>query len=720
MQLSVSTSPADPSLASFLPGGDMPCPAIAGGNAPSFGAQFPLLASTPAAIPADATVAPAVAELAPTWIGSTIPQASAQPRLPVLSGNAATPFSRLTAETPADALPAAATNPVVVVATPTLPTAAAIESTGPRPTSRGARRDEPASPVGVNSLSVEMAQALAIAPPSVLSAPVALPLAETAPAPSPVTVDATENGAPAAPPASPLKGSVVPVAPRASHPDAVLPALVGDTAEPIRAETGSRPDPLRPAFDSVPVAQDVLPADAGAAALATPRFAADEREAPSRPFATSSFGDTAIASNIPAPFPTAPTAVAGVRVVLGPDDSVSAAPTPADESFPSVRNFAPAEIHFRQFAFASPSSPAADLTLPYGASHSVAFGSSVGPASPAIAPQAVDGATVALPALPPTFPVAVSLAPSTSLAQSPVADPTPDMASAIASGAVESTVATPRAPTPHSRLEKDAPVRGAKIAATGEIVSSGKNREENVGDKTFVNVSSERVARSAAPVGTDVAKSEPSMSAPFNHPVSSAAVLEHAPVAWAATEPADRSAEFSATSVLAPETTEAAHRAVEAVLTAVERSSNGERHSVNLNFSVGGNDLNVRVELRADEVRATFLTDSPELRTALAHEWQAAHGAADSADRSLRLVTPVFASHAGSSASTSSNLTSFSGGDGSSRQRESGARHSAADFAGVRASGARSTPFGAAADSTSASAVARSAPPTSHRLHTHA
>ncbi len=224
-------------------------------------------------------------------------------------------------------------------------------------------------------------------------------------------------------------------------------------------------------------------------------------------------------------------------------------------------------------------------------------------------------------------------------------------------------------------------------------------------------------------VGTDVAKSEVTMSAPFANLPSSAAVLAHAPVALVASVPADRSPEFSATSGLVPETTEAARRAVEAVLTTVERFSTGVRQSVNLNFSVGGNDLNVRVELRADAVHTTFLTDSPELRTALAHAWQAAPGTTDSGERPLRLVTPVFAGHASSSSSTASNLTSFSGGDSSSRQRESDARRSAADFAavsGVRASGARSSPLGAVADSTSASSVARSAPPTSHRLHTHA
>jgi hypothetical protein len=188
-----------------------------------------------------------------------------------------------------------------------------------------------------------------------------------------------------------------------------------------------------------------------------------------------------------------------------------------------------------------------------------------------------------------------------------------------------------------------------------------------------------------------------------------------------AVAPADRTADFSTTSVLAPETTAAAQRAVDAVLTAVDRFSSGERHSVNLNFSVGGSDLNVRVELRADEVHATFRTDSPELRNALAHEWQAANGAAESGERTLRLVTPVFTGNSASSSSSSSHLSSFSGGDGSSRQRESGARQSDGEspsVAGVRSRASSS--LTAAADSTPASSVVHSASSTSHRLHTHA
>lgn len=108
--------------------------------------------------------------------------------------------------------------------------------------------------------------------------------------------------------------------------------------------------------------------------------------------------------------------------------------------------------------------------------------------------------------------------------------------------------------------------------------------------------------------------------------------------------------------------TSSAHRAVEAVLDVTERFTAHDRNSVNLQFTVGGRDLNVRVEMRGGEVHTTFRTDSDELRSALSAEWQnvTAH---QQGDRSVRLAAPVFASNSDSSS------MSF-GGDGASRQRD--------------------------------------------------
>jgi hypothetical protein len=126
----------------------------------------------------------------------------------------------------------------------------------------------------------------------------------------------------------------------------------------------------------------------------------------------------------------------------------------------------------------------------------------------------------------------------------------------------------------------------------------------------------------------------------------------------------------SSAGMISSEPSVVAHRAVDAVMTAVERFSTGDRHAVQLQFSVGGADLAVRVEMRGDEVHTTFRTDSPELRSALAHEWQAT--TSDTADLSVRIATPVFSSN------DSANFSAFSG-DTASRQRDARSRRSEAE-----------------------------------------
>jgi hypothetical protein len=212
------------------------------------------------------------------------------------------------------------------------------------------------------------------------------------------------------------------------------------------------------------------------------------------------------------------------------------------------------------------------------------------------------------------------------------------------------------------------------------------------------------------------------MPSSFFNRSPSAAVLEHAPVDGASVVPQERFAEITSSSLLAAEPVVAAQRAVEAVLTAVERFSTGERHSVNLSFAMGDTALDVRVELRDDTVHATFRTESPELRQALAQQWQAATGASDSGERTLRLAAPVFTGQP-AAPSNAANFSSFAGGDGSSRQRDSASRHAGDDslsLAGLRSRGSRTSSVGTVADTSAAPAATRSASPTSHRLHTHA
>lgn len=176
------------------------------------------------------------------------------------------------------------------------------------------------------------------------------------------------------------------------------------------------------------------------------------------------------------------------------------------------------------------------------------------------------------------------------------------------------------------------------------------------------------------------------------------AAATHASAAHEATAPAETFAVSSA------------HRAVEVVLTAVDHVATRERHAVDLQFSVGGEDLSVRVELRADAVHATFRTDSNELRTALAHEWQ---GMTGDNDRSTSRVTPVF---------TSAESNQFTGGDAAAQQRDPRARQMQ-DETDARGGATRSRrsevgAVGGASGALSTSSAARATPRTSRHLHT--
>jgi len=72
---------------------------------------------------------------------------------------------------------------------------------------------------------------------------------------------------------------------------------------------------------------------------------------------------------------------------------------------------------------------------------------------------------------------------------------------------------------------------------------------------------------------------------------------------------------------------------------------------MNMQFSMGDAELNLRVEMRNGEVQATFSTNSAQLRSDLAHEWQTT--AAGNSQSSLHQIQPVFtASGTGSTLSS--------------------------------------------------------------------
>lgn len=216
--------------------------------------------------------------------------------------------------------------------------------------------------------------------------------------------------------------------------------------------------------------------------------------------------------------------------------------------------------------------------------------------------------------------------------------------------------------------------------------------------KSFLNTESKELTSQAETLGTDVAKSPTAMSSRVApalppHPSFEYADAVAAPSALAPS--AERPAAVAAEQGEAPAAVADAHRAVEVVLHAVDRVAQREQTTVKLEFSVGDADLVVRVELRADQVHATFKTDSAELRDALAHEWQAVAGS--HADRGLRLAPAQF------SAPTDAR-DAFSGDAASQQQRH------ARDFAQPETAPAFARSLTRASTSASASVEAPAVP----------
>ena len=204
------------------------------------------------------------------------------------------------------------------------------------------------------------------------------------------------------------------------------------------------------------------------------------------------------------------------------------------------------------------------------------------------------------------------------------------------------------------RGAKDADL--ANFAAERSVGAGGARTVAKPLAKSFLGAQSKEVTEGAPNVGTGVADSSPTM--PAGSTLARSNTSDVAAVTATAT-----SSEVRAEASPLPQPvalTSTAHRAVEAVLSATERFAARDQHSVDLQFSVGGADLKVRVELRAGEVHTTFRTDSDELRAALSNEWQSVATTSD-AERPVRLAPPVFASSGGNGGAPSD--------DGASRQR---------------------------------------------------
>lgn len=229
--------------------------------------------------------------------------------------------------------------------------------------------------------------------------------------------------------------------------------------------------------------------------------------------------------------------------------------------------------------------------------------------------------------------------------------------------------------------------------------------------KSFVTASEEELTSERKELGISVAKPTPpmftrSLPAPPPHPAS-----EYAAAGIAATTGVGEVQLAASTGEFGTLEVNRAHEAVEAVLQAVEHVASREQTAVQLKFAVGDTELSVSVELHANEVRATFRTDSPELRAALNSEWQTAT-AALGGDRTLRVVPAIL---------NTSETAAFntSAGDTSSGRREPGTRRDGSEHVsdvGARARGPVA-PVGAV-DASRGAGPARSVSHRSHRLHT--
>ncbi|MBA3849543.1 MAG: hypothetical protein C0502_06045 [Opitutus sp.] len=189
--------------------------------------------------------------------------------------------------------------------------------------------------------------------------------------------------------------------------------------------------------------------------------------------------------------------------------------------------------------------------------------------------------------------------------------------------------------------------RPEKNAAPGFEVREDFIAGKSASEKNFLSSAKPAVTPARVEAGIGVAQDDHAM--PPVSPAPIATVHAAVPVAAlvekiAAAEPAPLST---------PPVGGLAHRAVETVTDVVEAQAASRLQpvpSVQLRFKVGGEDLSVRVELRNGGVHTEFLTDSAELRSALAQEWRAVTARSDATVRYLDpVIMPSSSSGQGSS-----------------------------------------------------------------------
>ena len=181
--------------------------------------------------------------------------------------------------------------------------------------------------------------------------------------------------------------------------------------------------------------------------------------------------------------------------------------------------------------------------------------------------------------------------------------------------------------------------RAENIAAGSVQFSSPVSGEKLPTEKNFLSRAAKDVGVEEQGDGIDVALASPAMPAtPSDRqtgPEKDTSLFGLADRSGTVSPPASNIEQLRPAAV--------AHRAVAAVMNVVDAQSVSRLQpapSVHLRLTIGGEDLTIKVELRAGEVRTEFQTASPELRAALAREWSAV--GIESPARVLRYLEPVY------------------------------------------------------------------------------
>ncbi len=311
-----------------------------------------------------------------------------------------------------------------------------------------------------------------------------------------------------------------------------------------------------------------------------------------------------------------------------------------------------------------------------------------------VAGPGADPANATIPANTKTNAVAVGVA-ETNAAASDTAGAAGTNGMMLANDIATDVGVAPLAGLTPSILDGSRPINAAAEKTAVGSAGAKATRDKAIGsaDKKFLVTNDESLATPSEGIGTRAAQVASVMPvSTFSNHNSASDFAATAVGAAASTTASDKGSETQAAAPMA----EVAQRAVEAVMSVADLSATRQQHAVNLQFSVGGTPLEVRVEMRAGEVHTTFRTDSNDLRAALSDAWQSASA---SSDKTMRLITPVFAP------GSSSYMSSDTGGSFAQQQRQAAGQEQSKNFAlagggSNRATESRSVPATAPATST--------------------